>query len=198
MLLVLVSACGLGFGAGASFGPVNLEITRVGLVGRAREPVPLAVGAWLGDALLLTTLGALVVVANDVDGLGHDAQPWLRAVSAVLIVLIAFRSLRRLPPRAGTGEYATSTPLVAAKGIALSALSPFGIVLWSGMAAAAKGSGHMIPFAAVILLGDGAWFVLWLNVLRKLRSRIPAGAVVPIHIAANASLLACAAMLVFA
>jgi threonine/homoserine/homoserine lactone efflux protein len=197
-MLLLVSACGLGLGAGASFGPVNLEVTRVGLVGRAREPVPLAVGAWLGDALLLTTLGALLVAANDIGGLSHHAQPWLRAAAAALIVLIALRSLRRLPPRAETVERATSTPLVAIKGVALSALSPFGIILWSGMAAAAKGSGDMVPFAAAILLGDAAWFVFWLSVLRKLRSRVPAGAVIPIHIAANASLLACAAMLVFA
>lgn len=197
-MLLLASACGLGFGAGASFGPVNLEITRVGLVGHTREPVPLAVGAWLGDAVLLTTLGALLMVADDIDGLDHQPQPWLRAVAAALIVLIALRSLRRLPPRADTVEHATSTPFVAVKGVALSALSPFGVILWASMAAAAKGSGHMVPFAAAILLGDGAWFVLWLNVLRKLRSHVPAGAVLPIHIAANVSLLACAAMLAFA
>jgi threonine/homoserine/homoserine lactone efflux protein len=88
--------------------------------------------------------------------------------------------------------------LIASKGVALSTLSPYGIVLWSGMGAAVIASGLGPLYGVGILLGDGAWFVVWLSILRLARTRVSHRAVKPIHFAANGALVVCAAVLVLA
>jgi threonine/homoserine/homoserine lactone efflux protein len=75
----ILAACLLGLGAGASFGPVNLEITKVGLVGRSGEALPLALGAWTGDAVLLTVLTTVLAGASDVGAIDTH-HLWVRAL----------------------------------------------------------------------------------------------------------------------
>lgn len=189
----LISACLLGFGAGASFGPVNVEITKAGLVGRADHARPLALGAWGGDAVLLAVLATAFAGASQVGAI-DDQHPWVRIIAAAMIAAIAIRSLRRGPADASAPQ--GKTTVVAAKGVLLSTLSPYGLVLWAGMAAAVISSDIGPLFAVGILIGDAAWFVLWLTVLRLARQRVSDSAVRPIHVAANAALLGCAVGLV--
>jgi threonine/homoserine/homoserine lactone efflux protein len=193
----VLAACLLGFGAGASFGPVNVEITKVGLTGRFGEARPLAFGAWGGDAVLLTVL-ATVFAGASTAGAIDTRHAGVRVLAAAMIAVIAIRSLYRGPAPRFELAANTKSALVASKGVALSTLSPYGIVLWSGMGAAVIASGNGLLYGAGILLGDGLWFLLWLTVLRLARRRITKGAIKPIHVTANAALLACAAVLVFA
>jgi threonine/homoserine/homoserine lactone efflux protein len=191
------AACLLGLGAGASFGPVNLEITKVGLIGRSGEALPLAVGAWSGDAVLLTVLATVFAGASQA-GAVDPRHLWVRVVAAAMIAAIAIRSLYRGPATRDETSSDARPALIASKGVALSTLSPYGIVLWSGMGAAVIASGAGVAYAAAILLGDAAWFLVWLTVLRVARDRLSQRAVRPIHMTANAALVACAAVLVFA
>ncbi len=191
------AACLLGFGAGASFGPVNLEITKVGLIGRRGEALPLAFGAWSGDAVLLTVLATVFAGASEAGAI-DTGHLWVRVLAAAMIAAIAIRSLYRGPTTRNDTATDARVALIASKGVALSTLSPYGIVLWSGMGAAVIASGDGILYGAGILLGDAAWFVLWLTALRIARKRISNKAVKPIHMTANAALVACAALLIFA
>jgi threonine/homoserine/homoserine lactone efflux protein len=190
-----IAACLLGLGAGASFGPVNLEITKVGLIGRAEEAMPLAFGAWSGDAVLLTVLSTLLAGASEAGAI-DTTHLLVRAVAGAMIAAIAIRSLYRGPAIRDHAETTTRPTVAASKGVALSTLSPYGIVLWAGMGAAVIASGHSVLYGLGILLGDGAWFVVWLSLLRVARKRISHRAVRPIHFAANAALVVCAALLV--
>jgi threonine/homoserine/homoserine lactone efflux protein len=184
-------------GAGASFGPVNLEITKVGLTGRSGEAVPLAVGAWTGDAVLLAVLTTVFAGASEAGAIGTH-QPWMRFAAAAMIAAIAVRSLYRGPAARAQTDSNARGAVVASKGVALSTLSPYGLVLWAGIGTAVIASGDGILYAAGILLGDAAWFVVWLTVLRIARSWVSHRAVKPIHVTANVALVACAALLALA
>ncbi|HET8956705.1 MAG TPA: LysE family transporter [Solirubrobacterales bacterium] len=191
------AACLLGFGAGSSFGPVNVEITKVALTGQRGEALPLAFGAWGGDAVLLTMLATIFAGASEA-GAVDTQHLWVRVLAATMIAGIAIRSLYRGPAtQMEMGADARAT-LIASKGVALSTLSPYGLVLWSGLGAAVVASGNGLAYGAGILLGDGLWFVLWLTILRMARSRISKKAIKPIHMTANAALIGCAALLIFA
>jgi threonine/homoserine/homoserine lactone efflux protein len=194
---LVASACLLGLGAGASFGPVNVEITKVGLVGRSEEARPLAIGAWSGDAVLLIVLATIFAGASEVGAINTD-HVWVRILAAAAIVVIAAKSLYQGPAFEAADNAQGHVAAVASKGVLLSTLSPYGILLWSGMAAAVVSSDHDVAYAAAILIGDGAWFVFWLSVLRIARKRMSTRAVRPIHFVANGALLALAALLVIA
>lgn len=192
----LAPACLLGLGAGASFGPVNVEITKVGLTGRAKEALPLALGAWGGDAVLLAFLATVFAGASGTGALdaGH---PWVRALAALMIAGIAIRSLYLGPTSQEEAGRDEKTTLIVSKGVALSTLSPYGLVLWSGMGAAMLASGYGLPYGVAILLGDGLWFAIWLSILRLARTRISTAAMRPIHLIANLALVGCAALIIF-
>lgn len=192
-----VAACLLGFGAGASFGPVNVEITKVGLTGRPGEALPLVFGAWSGDAVLLTVLATVFAGASEAGAI-DTRHLWVRVLAAAMIAAIAIRSLYRGPATRTELNPDAKAALIASKGVVLSTLSPYGIVLWAGMSAAVIASDDGLLYGAGILLGDGLWFVLWLTILRIARTRISKKAMKPIHMTANAALVACAALLIFA
>jgi threonine/homoserine/homoserine lactone efflux protein len=191
----MIAALLLGLATGASFGPVNVEVTKIGLVGRSGEAVPLAFGSWLGDVALMAIATATAVSTGS--GIDHR---WLRLTAAIAILVVAVASLRR-GPSLGTdaGGSITNHPTTVSRGAALSVLSPLGLALWGGVAAAAVAHASglaAVGTSALVLLGDALWFVTWLVALRAIRSRLSRRAMYPIHVAANCALLVLAAILV--
>lgn len=184
----MIAALFLGVATGATFGPVNVEVTKTRLAGRHGDAVPLAVGSWLGDVGLMIAGSAMAVSVD-----GGISGVWLRAAAAVAVACIALASLRSGPALPGhPTSIASSRIKVVSRGAALSLLSPVGFALWGGVATAAvahaSGLGA-VGAAAAVLLGDALWFALWLALLGALRPRLDRGAIRGIHVAANCGLL---------
>jgi len=189
----LLSAFLVGLAAGASFGPVNIEVTKTALVHRD-SPIELAIGALLGDAILLIACLAAVYVSV---GLNINAWPY-RLASGTFIAAIAIHSIYEGPSRDGGRETSRQRGVALARGFGLSTLSIFGIILWSAVAATISATRSApidlaVPTLAV-LAGDALWFALWLSVLMKGKRAVPARAIPLVHFGANAFLILFAAL----
>lgn len=188
-----LSALLAGFGAGASFGPVNVEVTRVGLVGTLAEARRFAIGALLGDACLLGSSLLLIELATGLLDPRVDYW-WLHLLAATFIAAVATRSLVTGPASATAPSGSAQAGHWLLRGLGFSLLSPFGLVLWSGIAVATASKGGF--GVVLVLLGDCFWFLTWLAILAGGRLRVGAGARQSIHNAANVLLLGCALLLV--
>jgi threonine/homoserine/homoserine lactone efflux protein len=169
----------LGFAVAASFGPINLLLTRRALIGGASAAIPFSTGAALGDAVLLL---AAVAISRQVSATLKGGYLGIGAmVSGACLVLVSIYSLvstLRPPVRREAPTFSPRRELLAA--MFLTVTSPFGILLWISVgstlvtASESKGGGTLGQTYIVVqaIAGDLVWFAGWTCLVCLLRQRI--------------------------
>jgi len=168
---------------GASFGPVNLQLTKQSLVIKLGKNVSFAFGAILGDAFLLLfwlVLGQVIDI-NSTD----RTLKLIGLTGGSILVLISIRSFYLLMQSNTFGQRSEHSSRFSADhygmlgALAITILSPFGITLWLGIASRVitlteTFNPLTISFAyTLIILGDIVWFSTWLTAVALIRKRLP-------------------------
>ena len=148
----------LGISVGASFGPVNILVLRVGLNTNSTDRYYAATGAVLGDTtLLLLSLFAASLFSSLFSG---DNTKVLATLSSLLLATVAIHSI--------FSKHRT-TPYTQPKKIflitySITTLSPFGALLWLGVASylATLSTDFDVYYFLMVIAGDICWFIAFL------------------------------------
>lgn len=170
----------LGFAVGASFGPINVLLTKRAMVYGWRAAIVFACGALLGDLVLVvacvSAYGALIRST-------FTLSSWTANVfGGATLLLVAARSIVASYLSRKTTVHAASTARSnyirghMTPALLLSATNPFGILLWLAVASllheeSSRTTTPLLLSLTLLLFGDFVWFALWTTILSYVRGR---------------------------
>lgn len=164
----------LGFAVGASFGPINVLLTKRAMVDGPRAAIVFACGALLGDLVLAV---ACVSTYDVLIRSTFTLSSWAANVfGGATLLFVAARSIVASYPRRKATVHAADTGGSnhirghMTPAFFLSVTNPFGILLWLAVASILHEEYPEITtplFLSLTLLmfGDFAWFALWTTIL---------------------------------
>jgi threonine/homoserine/homoserine lactone efflux protein len=167
----------LGFAVGASFGPINVLLTKRAMFYGRRAAIAFACGALLGDLVLVVAcLSAYDVLVRD--RFTHNS--WTANVlGGAVLLLVAAGSIvdshfsRKTAVQAAGTARSNYIRGHMTQALLLSVTNPFGILLWLAVASLlheeSSGMTPLLLSLTLLMFGDFAWFALWTTMLSTVR-----------------------------